>query len=205
MALVNEKVVEDNKNRLPDWALMIKLLNAFKSVAMIHKPDNSTISNGNMTTRISDLMAFIDEKILVVSSIGQDDMATLDATLWKKFRDRIKILELPTHYTEDEWKGKSGVCGLYSSILTTERSLYVPVFGNDPSNWNNGHSTMMDKMVTDILQVNTPKKVLPVNMPQTICETGLSLKSLTWQVTGELSDKLVQLARWHGRRRFFRV
>lgn len=206
-AIVAKELLEANEGKLPEWAVSIKLLNAFKSVAVVPTPSNSSMAGEGMTTALSDLMAFINEKNLVVSELAEDDWKEVETSLWKKFRKRVELIQLPTHYTNETWKGRSGTCGLYTSLVSTKRNLYVPVFGNDPANWDSGHSSMMDKMVLDLIRVNAgpTKSIIPINVPKAICEAGIGLRSLVWQLEGKMADKMVNLARYHGRRRLRRL
>lgn len=123
LEIMAEAMVAQNEGRLPDWAVRIKLLNAFKSVAVLPAPANSsfTSSDGESAVALGDLMAFIDEKSLVISELSDEDWADMEATLWKRFRDRVSLVQLPTHYTPDAWRNRTGVCGLFTSLVSTQR------------------------------------------------------------------------------------
>lgn len=84
------------------------------------------------------------------------------------------------------------------------RFVYLPAFGNDPLNWKRGHSSMIDKMTIQLLQVNTRKTIVPVNVPRVICKNGIGLRALAWTLKGPIADQIVEVARWQGRRRFSR-
>ncbi|VDD98003.1 unnamed protein product [Enterobius vermicularis] len=136
-------------------------------------------------------MSFVDEQILVIPTLDSEARANLDAELYKKFRDDVTLVDIPAQLGNDQ----KGNCGMYTAILATDKFLYVPVFGNDPENWKRGHSTMMDKMVLHMLEVNTRKTVVPVSIPRAICERGISLRSLAWTLKGNVADRLIEVAR----------
>uniref|UniRef100_A0A914PRT3 Transposase n=1 Tax=Panagrolaimus davidi TaxID=227884 RepID=A0A914PRT3_9BILA len=73
--------------------------------------------------------------------------------------------------------------------------VYVPVFGNDPENWKFGYSTMIDRMVIHLLEANSRRKIIPINIPRALCRRGLSLRSLSWSVKGYAADSVINLAR----------
>uniref|UniRef100_A0A915CNU8 Uncharacterized protein n=1 Tax=Ditylenchus dipsaci TaxID=166011 RepID=A0A915CNU8_9BILA len=178
-AFISNKVLERNANRLPEWAALIKLYNTFKKVLVIPPPMNRT------KLRLDDVIAFIDEEIVVVSSLEFKIFDQLQSEFQKKSRKDIILLDLPIKRNKNE----EGNCGIYSAILATDKYIYAPVFGNSPSNWERGYSSMMDKisrlaafMVLQMIETNTHKKVIPVSIPRAICRRGLSLRSLAWTV-----------------------
>ncbi|KAE9549904.1 hypothetical protein FO519_006888 [Halicephalobus sp. NKZ332] len=163
-ALVSDSVVLENIHRLPDWAMMIKLLNSFKKASIV---------------------------ILAVSPIDLEVREELEKILKKKFRNDLNFLDLPLGGAPDD----DGNCGIYTAVVSNPKFVYVPVFGNDPSNWKYGYSTMTDRMVLHLLEANSKRKIVPVNIPRAICRRGLSLRSLAWTVKGYVADSIVNLAR----------
>ncbi|MCP9262239.1 hypothetical protein DINM_005523 [Dirofilaria immitis] len=155
-AIIDKRVLDENQGKVPEWAIMIKLFNAFRKVIIVDNPMNST------QLRLDDVMSFIDDRILVIPTLDKDMRAYLDAELFKN---------------------------------SAMKFVYVPVFGNDPGNWKRGHSTMMDKIIIHMIEVNTRKTVVPVNVPRTICERGISLRSLAWTLRGNVADHVIQVAR----------
>ncbi|TMS34444.1 hypothetical protein L596_002036 [Steinernema carpocapsae] len=184
-AIVDQKVLTANHGRIPDWAVMIKLFNAFKKVVVVSNPMNET------DLRLDDVMGFVDDQIVV--TLPKEVRAQLDADLYKKFRDEVMLVDLPVAEPDE------GNCGMYTAILTTDKYVYLPVFGSDPSNWEQGYSTMTDKMVTHLVEANTRKTVVPVSVPRAICRRGYSLRSLSWVARGAIAEKLIGAARDHAR------
>uniref|UniRef100_A0A1I8AQH6 Secreted protein n=1 Tax=Steinernema glaseri TaxID=37863 RepID=A0A1I8AQH6_9BILA len=186
-AIVDQKVLTANHGRIPDWAVMIKLFNAFKKVVIVSNPMNGT------DLRLDDVIGFVDDQIVVIPTLPKEVRAQLDADLYKKFRDEVMLVDLPV--TEPD----EGNCGMYTALLTTDKFVYVPVFGNDPLNWEQGYSTMTDKMVIHLVEANTRKTVVPVNIPRSICRRGYSLRSLSWVARGSMAEQLIGTARDNAR------
>uniref|UniRef100_A0A7E4V9T2 ULP_PROTEASE domain-containing protein n=1 Tax=Panagrellus redivivus TaxID=6233 RepID=A0A7E4V9T2_PANRE len=184
-ALVSDNVILRNAGRLPDWAMMIKLLNAFKKVLVVENPLNGT------RLRFDDVMGFIDEQILAVSPIEADVRERLETAVKKKFRSDLSLIDLPLGGAPND----AGNCGIYTSVISTNKYVYVPVFGSDPSNWKFGYSTMTDRMVVHLLEANSRRKIIPVNIPRALCRRGLSLRSIAWSVRGYAADNIVNHAR----------
>ncbi|KAI1728519.1 hypothetical protein DdX_00708 [Ditylenchus destructor] len=109
-AIISNRILEQNANRMPEWATMIKLYNVFKKI-MIVPPFNQT------DLRLDDLIAFIDEEIVVVSSLDYMVYDRLAAELQKKYRRDIMLLDLPVTRSKDE----EGNCGIYSALLATDK------------------------------------------------------------------------------------
>ena len=115
----------------------------------------------------------------------------LEQILKKKFRNDLGLIDLPLGGAPDD----EGNCGIYTSVLSNPKFVYVPVFGSDPSNWKHGYSTMTDRMVLHLLEANSKRKIIPVSVPRAVCRRGLSLRSMAWTVKGYVADSLVNLAR----------
>lgn len=54
---------------------------------------------------------------------------------------------------------------------------------------------MMDKMVLQMIETNTHKKVIPITIPRSVCRRGLSLRSMAWTVHGHAADTIINIAR----------
>ncbi len=93
---------------------------------MITNPFNATIGAAKRPMRIDDAIAFVDEHILVIPSVDADTRSYLDGELFKKFRDEVVIVDLPTNHTADfeDWES-AGICGMYTALLATEKCVAV--------------------------------------------------------------------------------
>ncbi|KAI6206503.1 hypothetical protein M3Y94_00919300 [Aphelenchoides besseyi] len=183
-AIISKSVIRLNDGKVPDWAVMAKLLNAFKKVVAISHPER------HQSSRFDDLLAFIDEDILAVSALNEKERATVESELFLKFRSEVMLVDLPASGTLRE-----GTCGIYTAALITNKFVYLPVYGSDPNNWAYGFSTMLDKMVLHMIEANTRKKVVPISVPRAFCRRGLSLKSIAWTVRGHSADQIISIPR----------
>lgn len=194
-AIVSSDVMKENAENYQDWAVMIQLFNFLGRTAFVRPPLNSTLFNRYSTLRFADLMAFVDDNILALSELEEPDRTHLIKEVKLAFRD-LQILEVPSHpVNEDPWRNRTSACGVYTNLIVTDKFVYQPVFGNDMANWQLGLSTVMDRLVTEMLQVNTRKTVVPINVPHTICQMGAGLRGLSWTVRGSMADQLIDLAR----------
>ncbi|CAD5212397.1 unnamed protein product [Bursaphelenchus okinawaensis] len=183
-AVVSQVAQRLNENRLPEWGIMIKLFNAFRKVVMVEKPEDYD------TQRLDDIFLFIDDDILAIPPLKEPERTALETEINRKFRNEIMLIDLPISGLTP-----IGNCGFYTAALTTDKYVYVPVYGNDPSNWNHGFSTMDDKMALNMIGANTRKKVVPISVPMSFCKRNLSLRSITWTVHGQTADQLISIPR----------
>uniref|UniRef100_A0A915JB91 Uncharacterized protein n=1 Tax=Romanomermis culicivorax TaxID=13658 RepID=A0A915JB91_ROMCU len=194
-AIIDKNVYKENRASWQEWALTIQLMSSFKSIALVEWLNETGPLNDNITTRLDDWMAFIDNDMLAISPMTPENQAILEQSVKKSFKNQVKLVEMPDLFVTEAWNNRTGICGLYTNLLMTNDNVYLPVFGNDPENWLIGQSTMVDKMAVEMVQVNTRRNVVPVNMPRKICQIGAGLRSLTWLARGEMADKLMTAAR----------
>jgi len=200
-AIINQQVVIDNMERLADWATKVKLLSVYKQVAYVPLPMEANYT-GNSSKRLDDYISFINDDTLLVGSISEEYRSILQDQLRRRFYQEITIVDLPEGYRHDDMEGN---CGSYMGSVMTSNYLYMPVYGNDPANWEHGHSSMMDKVVTQIVQSNTARVVVPVNIPRVLCAIGENIRALSWSVEGPQAQVIVNAARWTARQRALRL
>ncbi|KAI6238941.1 hypothetical protein M3Y99_00625400 [Aphelenchoides fujianensis] len=183
-AVLSKSVIRLNEGKVPDWAVMNKLVNAFKKVVAISHPERHTAN------RFDDLVAFMDEDILAVTALSEKERATVESEVDLRLRSEVMLVDLPASGTLRE-----GTCGLYTAALVTNKFVYLPVYGSDPNNWSYGFSTMLDKMVLHMIEANTRKKVVPISVPRAFCRRGLSLRSIAWTLRGHSADQIISIPR----------
>uniref|UniRef100_A0A1I8BYQ1 Lactamase_B domain-containing protein n=1 Tax=Meloidogyne hapla TaxID=6305 RepID=A0A1I8BYQ1_MELHA len=183
--LSGRDVVDNGKNR----ALI-------SNVVIVPSPTSFT---GRKNLRLDDVLAFADDGLLIISGMDPVTKLRTISELYKREKKDVAVLELPIgdeeKYANDQYLRDEGNCGLYTTMLGTERYLFVPVFGNNPANWKRGYSTKTDKMVLRLIETNTRKRVIPVNIPREICRRGISLRSLAWILRGSAANQIRGLAR----------
>jgi len=190
-AIIDEVVIPQNDGVFQDWAALIQLRNTFGEIALI-KPPTQVPSEP-----LFHLMNFVEPDLLVMNEMTphfRNETMFAFKKAFKKF-DSMRFLTLHDIHKPSEWRGTAASCGLYTSMLVTETSVYFPVFGNDPENWRKGYSSMMDRHAQQTVQVNTRKRMVPINVPNAVCEIGGSPISLAWQIEGTIADRLIQIAR----------
>lgn len=193
-AIFTSDVFQKNRHILADWAVMIQMLNLFGRSVFLRFPDNSTLVKAN-SSDFSRLMSFMEEKLLVVSTMEEWEMTPVLKDIRRGFPD-VQILEMPVqHHSGSKPADDKSTCGFYTGFVATDKAVYMPVFGNDPKNWRFGHSTAVDRQAIDLLRTNTRKNVVPVNIPHSLCSQGGSLNRLIWKLQGPMADKLISSAR----------
>nr|CAD2141893.1 unnamed protein product [Meloidogyne enterolobii] len=190
-ALISNTALITNMEKLPEWSLTLKLQNAFNKVVIVPSPTSFT---GRKNLRLDDVLAFADDGLLIISGLDPVTKSRTISELYKREKKDVAVLELPIG-DEEKYVKDEGNCGLYTTMLGTEKSLFVPVFGNNPANWKRGYSTKTDKMVLRLIETNTRKRVIPVNIPREICRRGISLRSLAWILRGSAANQIRGLAR----------
>ena len=60
---------------------------------------------------------------------------------------------------------------------------------------------MTDKMVTQIVTVNTNRVVVPVAMPRSLCARNINVRGVTWLLDPVRGQAIVDAARWAGKLR----
>ncbi len=169
----NKLTIEKAKQELK------KTLNA-KEVAIL-EPDEESLAHSD------GMVMWLDEKTLLVNDYAKD----------KPFRDSVinelklsfpdtKIIEVPVVNVENkrgEWEGFESACGVNLNSVLTFRNVYVPVFG-----------MAHDAKVIGIIKANTDKNIIEIDA-KGVCPMGGSVRCLTWQLTGENAEKLINAAR----------
>lgn len=93
------------------FILKIGIIVGLLKVLMISPPLNST------NLRLDDVISFIDEDVVVVSSLDIKLFEKLQNELDKKYRRDMTFVDLPFKRNVNE----EGNCGIYSAILATDK------------------------------------------------------------------------------------
>ncbi len=178
--ITTTRFAKDNKLSIEKAKEKLKQTLNAKEVAII-EPDEEVLAH-------SDGMAmWLDEKTLLVNDYSSDKpfrKLVLDE-LQSSFPD-TKIIEVPVVNVDNkkgEWEGFESACGVNLNSVLTFKNVYVPVFG-----------MAHDAKALEIIKQNTDKNVIEVDA-KGVCPMGGSVRCLTWQVTGENSEKLIKAAR----------
>ncbi|MCU0240213.1 MAG: agmatine deiminase family protein, partial [Pyrinomonadaceae bacterium] len=177
--ITTTRFAKDNKLSIKEAKEKLKeTLNA-KEVAIL-EPDEEVLAHSD------GMVMWLDEKTLLVNQYTDKAFRKLVLDeLTASFPD-TNIIEVPVEYGKNkrgEWEGFESACGVNLNSVLTFKNIYVPVFG-----------MTHDKKAVEIIRQNTDKTVLEIDA-KGVCPMGGSVRCLTWQLTGENAEKLIQAAR----------
>jgi len=177
--ILTDKVLERNP-KLSSSQIVAKLQQALgvSEVAIIPMDEEYLGHSDGM-------VMFLDEKTVVMNDYHQEPdfkMAVLSAL--QKQLSGIKVHEIMGAGYGEHYGDYASACGIYVNSVVTENYIYLPVFGN----------AVKDNAVVKKIQSLTNKTVITVNA-QDVCFLGGNLRCLSWQLTGENAQKLIEAAK----------
>ncbi|WP_108650632.1 agmatine deiminase family protein [Dongshaea marina] len=101
----------------------------------------------------------------------------------KHYLPGIKITEIEGAGYGEQYGDYASACGIYVNSVVTHNYIYAPRFGNSK-----------DHQALQTIQDSSDKKLISVDA-QNVCYLGGNLRCLSWQLTGENANKLIQAAR----------
>ncbi|WP_353572356.1 agmatine deiminase family protein [Candidatus Albibeggiatoa sp. nov. BB20] len=144
---------------------------------------------GDTTGHADGMVSFIDTNVLALSDLGDKAMnAKYKNSLQTQLGPEINVVVVPSAYNPTKWRGFTSACGAHVNSLVNDKYVYMPLFFDDPEN------TEIDKDIFSLFKDNTKKTVVPISVPHVICRMGGNLRCLSWQVEGQIADKLVAAA-----------
>jgi agmatine/peptidylarginine deiminase len=188
--VMTSRVYEDNPQFSPvEIKNQLKQETEYKYVAIVEELD------GDTTGHSDGMVSFIDEKVLALGDLGELNYEYRQSLLAQIASD-IKLVTIPNKYKNEQWRSFTSACGVHLNALTTTDYVYVPTFGHDPKNQQQGrpYSKAWDDTVVNMIKANTEKTVISVPVPHNVCRMGGSVRCLSWQVEGEIADTLVEAA-----------
>lgn len=109
-ALISNAAIALNMKKLPEWGLMLKLQNAFKKVGFreIIQINSKNICAlfqvtivplpppfmGRKNLRLDDVLAFIDDGVLVMSAMDAATKAKIISEIYKRERKEVKFYKI---------------------------------------------------------------------------------------------------------------
>ena len=179
-AILTDRVCKDNP-KYSKYAIVeeFKSVLGYCYIAII--PDL-----GDRTGHSDGIVAFIDENVVAITALPEADDKLLRAAMEEAFGvNTVKMVTLPSICPNETWKGFDSACGLHVNLIYTMTHLYVPIFGKCCENQQKSQSEELDSQVLSIIQSNTSKKVIPINVPYKVCRMGGSVRCLSWQLECE--------------------
>jgi len=175
--IVTERILEDNRDWTTEEIIAeLKYLLHVEHVAIIPQEEGEPMGHAD------GIVMFVSEDTVAVNTYGEpfrnDVISVLESDL-----PGITIVEIEADYSLEIWKDFVSACGINLNSTVTNNYIYMPVFGNP----NDEKSIVGIEALTD-------KKIIPINA-KGVCFMGGSVRCLSWQVTGENAQALIEAAR----------
>lgn len=178
--ITTTRFMEDNELSYNEAKQELKTVLGATEVAIL-EPDEEVLAHSD------GMVSWVDKNTLLVNDYSKTpSFRTTVMDELKASFPTAKIVEVPVEYKTNpkgQWEGFESACGVNLNATVTQNNIYVPTF-------NLPH----DQKALTIIKQNTSKKVIPVNA-ESVCPMGGSVRCLTWQVTGDNAEKLIQAAR----------
>ena len=174
------RFMEDNKLSYDAAKQALKDALGAREVAII-EPDEDVLAHSD------GMVMWAGADTLLVNNYSSID-PSLQAKVSRELRESfpgVKIVQVPVAFddkTPSKWAGFSSACGVNLNAVLTNNYIYVPTFGS--SN---------DAQALNLINANTSRKVVPVDA-RAVCPMGGSVRCLTWQVTGQNADRILEAA-----------
>ncbi len=176
-AVFTERIFSDNPDMTPEEIeTALKDTLGLSEIAII--PEEA----GDTTGHSDGMVMWVSEDTLLVNENYEPFRTQVLDALEAAFSG-VDIVEIPSDYKFEIWKGFVSACGIYVNALVTPDYIYVPVFGGE-----------RDDEIVNMIAAHTEKEIVTIDA-SAVCFMGGSVRCLSWQVWGEDADKLVQLAR----------
>lgn len=177
--ILTDKVLERN----PNWSsseVVAKLKQALgvTEVAIIPMDEEYLGHSDGM-------VMFIDDKTVVMNDYHQEPDFKMEvlAALQKQLSG-IKVHEITGAGYGEQYGNYASACGIYVNSVVTDNYIYLPIFGN----------AVEDNAVVKKIQSLTNKTVVTLNT-QEVCFLGGNLRCLSWQLTGDNAQKIIEAAK----------
>ena len=95
----------------------------------------------------------------------------------------VNVVEVPDYSLNETWKGFVSARNVFVNSIVTDRYIYMPTFASPH-----------DAEMLSLIQSHTDKQVVPIPA-ENVCCMGGSVRCLTWQVKGELKQKILDLTK----------
>lgn len=172
------KFLKDNNLTETKARKLLTALPSINNVAFITADEQGGLEHSD------GVVSFIDENTLMINSYPEDpEYAKILKQQLKRGLPNVVIHEIPTPYDDSKiYDSRFGsACGLYTNALVTPHRIYLPQFGIPE-----------DKKVLTQVRSLTDKQVVPVRSDN-VCIMGGGVRCMSWQVRGEVAEKLIQL------------
>lgn len=176
MAVVTERVLEDNNMTAKEAADKIKSILGLTHVAIIPYDDE-------IMGHADGMVMWVSDRTLFVNKYDEPFRTRVLNALTSGLSTDVKIVEMESTFELKVWKNFASACGVNINSLVTNKYIYMPVFGSS-----------YDTKALELVKAHTDKQVKTVDA-QNVCFMGGSVRCLSWQVTGKNAAKLISAAR----------
>lgn len=128
------------------------------------------------------MVKWLDKQTLAVCDFEPELANSVRQAISQDLKD-VEVVLVPYKPEDDYWKGFMNAMGIYVKAMTTENAIYVPQY-----------SMESDDEALDIFKQHTTKEVIPVSVGK-LGRTGRSVRTLTWQLTGQEALKVIEKVR----------
>ncbi|MBF0188360.1 MAG: agmatine deiminase family protein [Magnetococcales bacterium] len=175
--IVSDRFLEDNDLTHAQGLRKLRQVLRMTHVAIIPNDDPEGLAHAD------GMVMFTDRNTLFVNRYDEPLRSRIHAELKRAFPE-ITPIEIPALWADTSYdKSFSSACGIYVNAVVTDRTIYLPQYGNS-----------LDKTVLNIVRSHTEKTVVPVPT-QGVCTMGGGPRCLTWQVMGSNAQRLLQATR----------
>lgn len=176
--ITTTRFLEDNKLTMAEGKEQLKSVLGATEVAIL-PPDDETLAHSD------GMVMFSDADTLLVNDYRSDPaFRTQVLAELKSAFPGAKIVEVPVIFDDKPTGSDIGSAhGINVNTTATYKHLYVPTFGIEN-----------DDVALEMIRANTSKTVVPVPASG-VCRMGGSVRCLTWQLTGENAQRLIEAAR----------
>ncbi len=176
-AVVTTRFLTDNPGlSSEDARAALKQLLGLTGLAIIPEEE------GDITGHADGMVMWVSPETLFINQYDEPFRSRVRAAL-KSGLPGIELVEVAAEFSPETRDGFGSACGLNVNSVTTERFIYVPVFG---------HPT--DEVFLKTVKNHTEKQVVTVNA-EAVCSFGGNLRCLSWQLAGEEARQLIKAAR----------
>lgn len=173
IVVLTKKVFDDN----PDWTKQ-EIIDELKYQLSVKKVIFISKEPGDVLGHSDGMVKFISSKKMFINDFSYEP------GFLKKVKNQIlqqepdmQFIVLPSSYTSKGQYDKkiASAKGLYINMLETSQVIYFPIYGMKD-----------DQRVLRIVQKNTDKKVIPINVSK-LSTLGGSIHCLTWDVPNKFA------------------
>jgi len=176
-AVLTERIFSDNPSfQKEELIKAIKYETGLSEIAVI------SVEKGDTTGHSDGMVMWVSESKLLVNKFDEPFRSKVLSAL-KLSLPGVDIIEVPRYLSSVMFDGFPSAAGIYVNSIVTGKYIYMPTFGKPE-----------DTEMLELIQSHTSKKVIPV-YAEKVADLGGSVRCLSFQLKGELAEKLIELAK----------